>query len=267
MKLANIIEAAKRGVAASQFALGTLYQNGVGGTVDWQAAMEWYERAATQGFAAAEYSLSLMYAGSGRFSAPSPNAFKKSGTIRLEWADDYWSGRDEEAFSWCLRAAEHNFVPAQYTVATYFELGYGTPANLDQALNWYLRAAQSGWAEGARDAAFMYQEGRGVQMNIKKAFFWYAYAAKLGDGLSAWVLANYYLHGMFVTKNTKKGLSWIRYAAKLNSPDAHLALSNGYSQGLYGLDIDLGKSEEHRVLYKRYSDEETEKNKFTIGTV
>jgi len=53
--------AAYNGLAAAQFNLGVMYDNGQGVTQDYAEAVRWYREAADQGLAAAQFNLGLMY--------------------------------------------------------------------------------------------------------------------------------------------------------------------------------------------------------------
>jgi TPR repeat protein len=54
--------AADQGLAAAQFNLGLMYDNGQGTTQDYAEAARWYRKAADQGLAAAQFNLGVMYA-------------------------------------------------------------------------------------------------------------------------------------------------------------------------------------------------------------
>ena len=54
-------KAATQGLAKAQYNLGYLYANGQGVTQDYKQAVNWYEKSATQGVADAQDNLGLMY--------------------------------------------------------------------------------------------------------------------------------------------------------------------------------------------------------------
>ena len=54
-------KAAEQGHAASQYQLGTLYQEGRGVRQDFLVAVSWYQKAAEQGHAASQYQLGSLY--------------------------------------------------------------------------------------------------------------------------------------------------------------------------------------------------------------
>ena len=55
-------KAAEQGFAQAQYNLGVMYENGRGVRQDYIQAVQWYRKAAEQGIAQAQYNLGLMYA-------------------------------------------------------------------------------------------------------------------------------------------------------------------------------------------------------------
>ncbi len=82
---------AEQGDAAAQFALGVMYDNGLGVTQDYAEAVKWYRKAAEQGNAGAQYNLALMY------------------SKGLGVTQDY-----AEAARWYRKAGEQGNATAQY---------------------------------------------------------------------------------------------------------------------------------------------------------
>ena len=83
--------------------------------------MQWYTRAAEQGYAEAQYNLGYMYE-QGR-----------------GVAQDY-----TQAVDWYRKAAEQNEAAAQYSLGLMYEQGTGVPRNLTEASRWYQLAAKNG---------------------------------------------------------------------------------------------------------------------------
>jgi len=56
-------------------------------------------------------------------------------------ADECWTkGKLSDAFKLFLAAAKAGFVPAYYTLASFYDQGTGVKANRSAALYWYMRA-------------------------------------------------------------------------------------------------------------------------------
>ncbi|KAI9469831.1 MAG: hypothetical protein EXX96DRAFT_491893 [Benjaminiella poitrasii] len=114
-------QAAQYGYAPSQRKLGWAYENGfLNCPVDPRRSIAWYSKAAEQGEAEAEFSLSGWY---------------------LTGAEGILPQSDTEAYLWARKAADKGNAKAEYAVGYYTETGTGTRQNLDEAKRWYMRAA------------------------------------------------------------------------------------------------------------------------------
>lgn len=120
--------AATQGLAAAQYRLGTLLERGVGVTADVERARAWYKRAAAQGNIKAMHNLAVLSAGNDAATA------------------DYVAG----PAGWFTQAAEHGLVDSQYNLAVLFESGLGVEKDLAQAYKWYALAARGGDKEAER---------------------------------------------------------------------------------------------------------------------
>jgi TPR repeat protein len=109
---------------------------------DYKQAFQWYEKAARQGHANAEFNLALLYS-------------RGEGV-----AQDH-----KQALAYCLKAAQHGEPPmlarAQCRLGECFERGWGTAVDLNAARSWYAKAAAQGDEEGrAAECMTPMAEGR-----------------------------------------------------------------------------------------------------------
>jgi hypothetical protein len=116
--------AAKQGLAEAQYALGVLYDNGLGVSTDYTRAVHWYRQAADQGLAEAQYNLGTHC-----------------------WLGKGMPRDAAMAVKWLHEAAEQGLPEAQYNLGLLLERGLGAPRNLKAARTWYTRAAVQGLAE------------------------------------------------------------------------------------------------------------------------
>jgi len=125
--LAEFRPLAEAGMAAAQFRLGTMYENGRGLPRDLDEAKAWYTRAAAQGYSGALYSLGYVCFTQG------------DGACAVEW----WS-----------RAARQGSADAMFSLGVLYDEGSAVPRDPVQAHMWYDLAAASGAAGAAekRDA-------------------------------------------------------------------------------------------------------------------
>lgn len=125
--LAEFRPLAEGGMAAAQFRLGTMYENGRGVARDLDQARDWYARAAAQGYSSALYSLGYVC------------FTQNDGPCAVEW----WT-----------RAAARGSADAMFSLGVLYDEGTAGPRDPVQAHMWYDLAAASGAAGAAekRDA-------------------------------------------------------------------------------------------------------------------
>ena len=150
-----------KGDAAAQANLGFMYDNGKGVTKDYAKALEWYGKAAEQGFANGQHNLGLMY-------------YNGTGVTK-----DY-----AKALEWHGKAAEQGDVNAQFRLGYMYQTGLGIGQDDAKALEWYGKAlewtgkaAEQGDATAQGNLGFMYKNGLGTSRDKNKAIEWLCKAA------------------------------------------------------------------------------------------
>ncbi len=114
--------AAEDGLADAQYALAQFYRFGTGGlAVDLEKARHWLEQAANQNYDTAQIELGTMLVESG-------------GGVEQEKA----------GFAWLMRAAVAGNPAAQNRIAKLYRSGVGVEADRVTAVAWYLRARRAG---------------------------------------------------------------------------------------------------------------------------
>lgn len=109
----ELLKKAKDGDAAAQYELGSFYENAKGDAHDEYAAMKWYEKAATQGKAEAQYRLGMLAEG-------------------------------EKAARWMLAAANQGMGEAQFRFSVMLAQGNGVRRDFIAAYAWAELASQRG---------------------------------------------------------------------------------------------------------------------------
>ena len=150
------------------YTIGMIYEKGQGVSQSDYLAMEWYEKAAEQGHAPAQYKLGEMY-----------------------YAQ--WDTVDEEkSFEWYEKAAEQGHAPAQYKLGEMYEQGeydhggmFGCPGpNTPNGNRWavesYQKAAEQEHVDAQYKLGEIYENGthKGVRRNHREALKWYRKAAE-----------------------------------------------------------------------------------------
>ena len=106
--------------AEAQFALGNAYCTGDGVEQDFEAAVEWFRKAAEQGLAEAQLVLGAQ--------------------CKIE-------ENLEEAAKWYRKAAEQGDAKAQFFFGTCYYNGEGVEEDYEEAVEWFRKAAKQGDAE------------------------------------------------------------------------------------------------------------------------
>ncbi len=147
---------AQSGDATAQYYLGHMYQNGLGVTVDKQAAAEWFGRAADQGDPRALYRLAVMLqTGDGIPKAPS------------------------RALALYRQAARQGVLEAYFNMAQMIERGEGVAADPAAAEGMFEQLAEAGMTEAMRELGRINAQKQ--DRDLPAAWFWFALAAANGD--------------------------------------------------------------------------------------
>jgi localization factor PodJL len=114
-------KAAAQNLAQAQFRLGAIYEKGVGVPRDPNKARDYYQKAANQGHVRAMHNLAVMLAEG------------------VEGKPDYAS-----AAQWFRRAADYGVRDSQFNLAILYARGMGVTQNLGQSYVWFDIAARQG---------------------------------------------------------------------------------------------------------------------------
>lgn len=164
---------------------------------DSDKAVEWFRKAAEQGYAEAQFKLA-----------------------------DYFScgcsveENPSEAYNWYLKAARQGHVEAQYFVGWCFETGFGVDKDADSAFLWYQRAAERGWASAQCSLGRLYANGEGAEEDAEEAVKWYRKAAEQGNDEAQYYLGECYYRGDGVEESEDEAIKWYRLAADQGNGDA-----------------------------------------------
>ncbi|MCW8958260.1 MAG: sel1 repeat family protein [Gammaproteobacteria bacterium] len=122
--LQQLREQAEQGDAWAQLNLGAAYDNGMGVERDIEQALHWYQKAAEQGVAKAQFNLA-----------------------HLLVSEELSS---ETAAGWMLKAANQGMLDAQYLMGVIYAEGIGVEVDDVKAVDWLQKAAAQGQPEAAR---------------------------------------------------------------------------------------------------------------------
>ena len=170
--LAELQAAACSGIAKAENDLGNYFCK----KKQYAVSLEWYLKAAKQGYSGAEYNAASLY-------------FNGVGTKR-----DY-----RQAFIWFHKLARQGDVIAETAVGYQYLTGQGTNKNYTKAFDWSKKAAAQGSADGEQTLAHLYAKGLGTRRDYVQAFIWSRKSALQGNADGEASLAFLYLKplGMF----------------------------------------------------------------------
>lgn len=216
--------AAQKNVAQAQNILGVLYQQGQGVELDYESALEWFEKAAKAGDLAGQINTGKMYS--------------------KGWN---WLSRPDyiKAFQHFSHAANQNQPEAQFIVALCYQNGLGVSKDEGQALYWYHQAVNHGLkggkvipASAIRTAQATHSRQSPGNSEYQKALTLKAkdknsqtylsalrLAAEKGHPQAQYELAIRYISGNEFSINDENAHQWLEKAAKQNHQAAQSYLA------------------------------------------
>lgn len=185
---ANLVAAAMRGDATSQYCLGEAYRLGEGAPHSPALAERWLRKAAEQGHAYAQHRLSVLYLHGAKSHAPAAVWVRQAlaqggeGNVALLYPEGIDVAPDpQEAFAWAQAAAEQRLACAEASLGMFYLRGIGCGQDIVEAQRWFARAAAQGESGGALGLGILYEYGLGVTADPVEAARWYASAAERGN--------------------------------------------------------------------------------------
>ncbi len=159
--------------------------------------VEWFQKAARQGNADAQFNLGYMYATS-----------------------DGVAKNDAEAVKWWRLAADQGNVGAQYNLGVMYAKGEGVAESAVEAVKWFRLAADQGNADAQSNLGWKYANGLGVAKNDAEAVKWYRFAAEQGNADAQFNLGVKYATGSGVAESKVDAYFWYNLAAAQGLADA-----------------------------------------------
>ena len=155
--------------------------------------------------------------------------------VRSRYNDnmDIWGDVDEKKDVKLIRdAAINGYHRAQYQLARRYETGDGVPQDYAEAVEWYRKAAEQGtqaqYAGAQEKLGEMYKKGFGVAKNYDEAIKWYRKAVEsINNTRNVYNLAQMYE----TAKKYSDAVEWYRKAAERGFSDAQCKLGDLYRSG------------------------------------
>ncbi|MDH5691504.1 MAG: sel1 repeat family protein [Gammaproteobacteria bacterium] len=194
---------AEGGEPMAQYLMGRRYRDGEDGHArNYELALEWYIKAANNGFAPAQIDLGQLFADG-------------------EGVEKNMS----KAVKWFKKAAEQGYATAQFNMGNMYRQGEGVKQDLEKSAYWYEKAANNGFAHAQFNLALMYYYGKGVKKDDKKVLYWYERAANQGVTRAQYLLGAMHEAGVATPRNVVEALHWYSKASDAGDADAYRAMN------------------------------------------
>lgn len=154
----SLTAAAKAGDPLALFEIGARFTEGRGVANDLSKAAVWYQHAADQGFAPAQYRLANLYE-------------KGTGVER----------DIPKAKALYQQAADAGNASAMHNLAVLYASGADGTPDFAKAAEWFTKAAELGVSDSQFNLAVLFARGNGVSQDLEASYKWFAIAAKDGD--------------------------------------------------------------------------------------
>ena len=228
---------------AARQELGRRFEQGDGVTKDYVEAAKWYQKAAEQNYAPAQYNLGVMYQNGGGVTQNVMEAFKWFYLAAAQGNADAATNRDnfagaltpdqETESSWRIalfqirfknaaspadistlkRSAEQGDGQAQIVLGCLYCSGSAVPQNYAEAVNWWRKAADQGLASAQNSIGIMYYLGHGVPQSYSEAFKWFFKAAQQGEAVGQYNVGEALEFGRGVPQDDVAAYTWYSLAA------------------------------------------------------
>ncbi len=235
-------KSANQGNALAQHVLGENYENATGDVniVDENIAMEWYTKAAMQGYSKSQIALGNRYynAWNANDNGACDTIKLKDGKTALSWYgkansflgkwEQYKSGEiylytmiTESAYEdyelaryWLTKAAEQGLGDSQHYLGELYLKGNGLPVkDYEKAFEWFKKGADIGNVYCQLDLGELYEKGLGTTKDDDRAFFYYMKAANHTDSKGEYQIGRMYENGIGVEQDLEKAKEWYEKSA------------------------------------------------------
>lgn len=180
----------------AMYLLGTIFDQGIGVSQNYQEAFKWYQRAADRGHGEAMNCLGVLY------------------TLGDGVPKDY-----AEALSWYGKAVEHGSVSAMNNIATLYYHGLGVERSYTDAAEWFQLAADSGNPRAMNSLGEMYHKGVGVTQSYPTALTLFQRSARQGYAPAMVNLGDMHASGEGVKKDSVRAYACLSAALSLGVPE------------------------------------------------
>ncbi len=179
--------------------LGHIYEKGIGVSLDYKRAFDYYNRVSNS-------SSTALY---------DRDAINLSNiAIGLMYVKGLGVEEDaNKALDYFTTASENGSAKANYYIGQMYENGIGVDRDYEQAMEYYLIAADYDYAPALNQIGYLYYNGYGVDVDFASAVYYQKLAALQGYTIAQVNLGFLYENGYGVERNLETALSYYEMAA------------------------------------------------------
>ena len=191
----------------AQYELANSYMDGEGVALDYQQAINWYQRTASNGYAHASNALGICYC--------------RGMGVHLDL---------EKGYELQLKAAQDDCRIAQWNTAYNYLHGIGTKQDIKEGFNWTQKAARGGIAPAQCAMAKYYAQGKNdFEIDLLQAEKWYRLAISSGSLDAMYQLGKAYESSLLQIDDPKEEAFLLyKKAAMRNHTLSYIALGDCY---------------------------------------
>ncbi|KTD64850.1 tetratricopeptide repeat protein [Legionella spiritensis] len=251
----NLIHRCEKGIkdncAKAMTLRGMMHHLGVGGPVDYNKAMAWYDKAIELDYPAAMNNRAFLYqigqGGAVNYEEAIALYEKAIGLGSIDAmcnrAGMYKTGLgDEQNFEKAIelyeRAIKLGYASAMTQRASMYHNGQGGAVNYEEAIALYEQAIELGCVDAMQNRAFMHVVGQGGDQNYENAIELYERAIKLGSASAMTQRAIMYQHGLGGAVNYPAAIRLYEMAVRLGDKEAKTSLAGMYKEDLQSIALE-----------------------------
>lgn len=232
---------AERGDRQAQLKLGYLFEQGLGGKANTKEAAHWYELAAHQGQATAQYLLGRLnqlgkldnepnYALAKQWYSRAMSNYAPA-AVALGFIYETVEDNYTQAFTAYELAANKSNITGEFDLGLIYEYGKGRPVDHKQAEKLYQSAAERGYSRAMVQLAGLYMSKKTFYSD-REGVKWYKKAASLGDRDALYHVGRLAENGIGMSKDPAFALSQYQISADKGNAEAIFALARMHQDGV-----------------------------------
>ncbi len=192
-------EAAQDGDLDGEYYLGYLYAHGIGVSLDYNKAYDYFNRVVS----------------SDSMALNQQDAINNSNiALGIMYIRGYGIEANEEtALEYFTKASDNGSSKASYYIGQIYENGIGVDKDYEKAMEYYLLAADKDYAPALNQIGYLYYNGYGVDADYASAVYYQKLAALQGYAIAQVNLGFLYENGYGVERNLETALSYYEMAA------------------------------------------------------